>query len=56
MIGMRDVLELYIPLFENSTVKDDPLYSGRSFWQRITLLIDLNELTPGKLRDNWLSY
>ena len=45
IVGIRDILEIYLPLFESSNIRDSYDLGNRdSFTKRISFLIDLNKL------------
>lgn len=45
IVGIPDALEIYIPIYENSNIKDGTSYEVRdNLWKKISFLVDLNGL------------
>ena len=54
IVGIKDAFEIFIPVFESNDITGNALYEDRSFFRRITFLLDLNAVNPRKLMEGFL--
>ncbi|RLD18331.1 MAG: hypothetical protein DRI69_10520 [Bacteroidetes bacterium] len=54
IVGIKDAFEIFIPVFESSDITGNSIYGERSFFRRVTFLVDLNAANPRRLMEGFL--